>query len=93
MGAFRPGAGHPHKRKELTPEEVEEVRKKVGFVCLFYSYFSLRRIPAIDGRKTFSQVIPILGTTGEHTLTIYGNKWTPAEHYIYIVLVSMPRHL
>ncbi|NXE90329.1 SMPX protein, partial [Menura novaehollandiae] len=24
MGAFRPGAGHPHKRKELTPEEVEE---------------------------------------------------------------------
>ncbi|NXH64218.1 SMPX protein, partial [Rhabdornis inornatus] len=28
MGAFRPGAGHPHKRKELTPEEVEEVSKK-----------------------------------------------------------------
>ncbi|XP_009087956.1 small muscular protein [Serinus canaria] len=24
MGAFRPGAGHPHKRKELMPEEVEE---------------------------------------------------------------------
>ncbi|XP_035174132.1 small muscular protein [Oxyura jamaicensis] len=24
MGAFRPGAGHPHKRKELTPEEAEE---------------------------------------------------------------------
>ncbi|XP_039570280.1 small muscular protein [Passer montanus] len=24
MGAFRPGAGHPHKRKEVTPEEVEE---------------------------------------------------------------------
>ncbi|XP_064008256.1 small muscular protein [Pogoniulus pusillus] len=24
MGAFRPGAGHPHKRKELTAEEVEE---------------------------------------------------------------------
>ncbi|XP_027756211.1 small muscular protein [Myiozetetes cayanensis] len=24
MGAFRPGAGHPHKRKELTPEEVDE---------------------------------------------------------------------
>ncbi|NWU10289.1 SMPX protein, partial [Cephalopterus ornatus] len=24
MGAFRPGAGHPHKRKEHTPEEVEE---------------------------------------------------------------------
>uniref|UniRef100_A0A7M4E7K7 Small muscular protein n=1 Tax=Crocodylus porosus TaxID=8502 RepID=A0A7M4E7K7_CROPO len=23
MGAFRPGAGHPHKRKEFTPE-VEE---------------------------------------------------------------------
>ncbi|NXJ62983.1 SMPX protein, partial [Rostratula benghalensis] len=21
MGAFRPGAGHPHKRKELTPED------------------------------------------------------------------------
>uniref|UniRef100_A0A8C2U1R4 Small muscular protein n=1 Tax=Coturnix japonica TaxID=93934 RepID=A0A8C2U1R4_COTJA len=21
MGAFRPGAGHPHKRKEVTPEE------------------------------------------------------------------------
>ncbi|NXG02961.1 SMPX protein, partial [Sakesphorus luctuosus] len=28
MGAFRPGAGHPHKRKELTPEEVEEVSKR-----------------------------------------------------------------
>ncbi|NXO43144.1 SMPX protein, partial [Locustella ochotensis] len=27
MGAFRPGAGHPHKRKELMPEEVEEVSK------------------------------------------------------------------
>uniref|UniRef100_A0A8C5U2D7 Small muscular protein n=1 Tax=Malurus cyaneus samueli TaxID=2593467 RepID=A0A8C5U2D7_9PASS len=24
MGAFRPGAGHPHKRKEFAPEEVEE---------------------------------------------------------------------
>ncbi|NXD21572.1 SMPX protein, partial [Spelaeornis formosus] len=24
MGAFRPGAGHPHKRKEFMPEEVEE---------------------------------------------------------------------
>ncbi|KAM9247043.1 small muscular protein [Leptosomus discolor] len=24
MGAFRPGAGHPHKRKELASEEVEE---------------------------------------------------------------------
>lgn len=24
MGAFRPGAGHPHIRKEVTPEEVEE---------------------------------------------------------------------
>lgn len=50
MGAFRPGAGHPHKRKELTPEEVEEVRKKRG-VCDFFP----GRIPAIDGRKPFNQ--------------------------------------
>lgn len=33
MGAFRPGAGHPHKRKEVTPEEVEEVSEK-GFFDL-----------------------------------------------------------
>ncbi|XP_031455114.1 small muscular protein [Phasianus colchicus] len=25
MGAFRPGAGHPHKRKEVTPEEEQYV--------------------------------------------------------------------
>jgi len=31
MGAFRPGAGHPHKRKEVTPEEVEEVRSSGAF--------------------------------------------------------------
>jgi len=49
MGAFRPGAGHPHKRKELTPEEVEEVRKKGDF------YFLPRGIPAVDGRKPFNQ--------------------------------------
>lgn len=35
MGAFRPGAGHPHKRKEFTPEEVEEVSKK-GFLIYFF---------------------------------------------------------
>lgn len=35
MGAFRPGAGHPHKRKELTPEEVEEVRKKGDLIFFF----------------------------------------------------------
>lgn len=34
MGAFRPGAGHPHKRKEFTPEEVEEVSTK-GFLIFF----------------------------------------------------------
>lgn len=51
MGAFRPGAGHPHKRKELTPEEVEEVREKGGGCLIFFS----RRIPAIEGRKPFNQ--------------------------------------
>lgn len=63
MGAFRPGAGHPHKRKELTPEEVEEVRKKEWkewwLVWFFFFIFSPRRVSAIDGRKSFSQVMAL----------------------------------
>ncbi|NXN00068.1 SMPX protein, partial [Sylvia borin] len=42
MGAFRPGAGHPHKRKELTPEEVEEE----GHWCPF-----LQNVPAEEEKE------------------------------------------
>lgn len=49
MGAFRPGAGHPHKRKEVTPEEVEEVSKKGFLICDLF--FFLRRIPAMKWKK------------------------------------------
>lgn len=48
MGAFRPGAGHPHKRKEFTPEEVEEVSKK-GF--LIYFFFSQRESLSKNEKK------------------------------------------
>lgn len=74
MGAFRPGAGHPHKRKEFTPEEVEEVSKKDFFI-----FFSPRRITAIKWKKAFKVnlklCITILGTTVERALIIHGNKW------------------
>lgn len=49
MGAFRPGAGHPHKRKELTPEEVDEVRKGGGLIFIF------KGIPTTDVRKPLNQ--------------------------------------
>lgn len=79
MGAFRPGAGHPHKRKELTPEEVEEVRKKGGGGVIF----SPRRIPAIEGRKPFNQSYSTARQSWVPQLIIHGNKWPPTKRFIY----------
>lgn len=55
MGAFRPGAGHPHKRKEVTPEEVEEVSKKGFLICDLF-FFSEEN-PCHEMEKAFKVIL------------------------------------
>lgn len=54
MGAFRPGAGHPHKRKEVTPEEVEEVSKKGFLIC---DFFFSEENPCHEMEKAFKVIL------------------------------------